>query len=415
VVTVPVPGQAYRRLLGLLEVTRARGVSLGLPRLQAALQALGSPEASLPAVHVAGTNGKGSTAAMTEAILRAGGWRTGLYTSPHLSRFTERIRIDGQEVDGDWLAGLGDRLFATGAPVTYFEAATALGFLAMAEARVEVAVLEVGLGGRLDATNLCRPVVTAITSISLDHMELLGDSLAAIAREKAGIAKAGVPLVLGAVPAEAEAEIHRVAAAVGAPVWAPGDIAPQLPLGQLRLAGAHQRGNAVVAAQLARTAAQALGRSLDQEAIAAGLAGVRWPGRLEWVADDVLLDAAHNQEGVQALVAALPPGRPRTLVMSVVRGKAAAEMIALLAPHFDRLVFTRSANSRSTPPEELAALVPAGSPGTVAVEEDARRALAEARRRGGLCVVAGSLFLVGEIRAHLLGEPVDPLVTSDPL
>jgi dihydrofolate synthase / folylpolyglutamate synthase len=414
-VTVTLPGQAYRRLLEQLEATRARGVSLGLPRLQAALRALGSPEATVPAVHIAGTNGKGSTAAMTEAILRADGWRTGLHTSPHLSRFTERIRIEGQEVDGDWLAVLGERLFATGAPVTYFEAATALGFLAMAEARVQVAVLEVGLGGRLDATNLCRPVATAITSIAFDHQELLGDTLTAIAREKAGIAKPGVPLVLGQLPAEAEAEITRVAAAVGAPLSRAPDLSTGgQPAGPPRLLGAHQRRNAAVAAELARTAARALGRPLGEEVIAAGLAGVRWPGRLELVAGDVLLDAAHNREGVEALVAALPPRRPRTLVMSIVRGKSAAEMIALLAPHFDRLVFTRSANSRSTPPAELAALVPAAA-AIVTVQEDARQALAEARRAGGLCVVAGSLFLVGEIRAHLLDEPVDPLVTSDPL
>lgn len=415
---MPVPGARYRRLLGELERTRARGVSLGLPRLQAALTALGAPQDRLPAVHIAGTNGKGSTAAMTEAILRAGGWRTGLYTSPHLARFTERIRIAGDEVDGDELGDLGERLFATGAPVTYFEAATALGFLAMAEAGVEVAVLEVGLGGRLDATNLCHPLVTAVTSIALDHQELLGDSLTAIAREKAGIAKPGVPLLLGALPAEAEAEIRRVAAALAppAPILGLGDL-PPVPAAP-GLAGPHQRGNAALAVALASRAAVALGRPLSEAAVRAGLAAVVWPGRLEWVAPDVLLDAAHNPEGVEALLAALPARRPRALVTSIVRGKAAPEMIARLAPAFDHLVFTRSANSRSRPPAELATLVPAGTTASVAVLDEPRAALAEGRRRvgqEGVCVVAGSLFLVGEIRAHLLGEAGDPVVTSDPL
>jgi hypothetical protein len=211
-------GAAYQRLLARLEQTRPLGVSLGLQRMQQALAALGSPERALRAVHIAGTNGKGSTAAMTESILRAAGLRTGLYTSPHLARFTERIRIDGWEIDGDALAALDEQIQATGVALTYFEVATVLAFLAMLQARVDVAVLEVGLGGRLDSTNVCQPVATAITSIALDHTDLLGDTLTAIAAEKAGIAKPGVPLLLGRLPVEADREIARIAAAVGAPV-----------------------------------------------------------------------------------------------------------------------------------------------------------------------------------------------------
>jgi dihydrofolate synthase / folylpolyglutamate synthase len=407
-------GAAYERMLARLESTRALGVSLGLDRMRSALQALGSPEVRVPAVHVAGTNGKGSTAALAESILREAGLRTGLFTSPHLARFSERIRLDGREVAGDALAPLEERVRATGVELTYFEVATLLAFLAMADAGVDVGVLEVGLGGRLDATNVCRPLATAITSIGLDHTDLLGDTLAAIAGEKAGIAKAGVPLLLGDLPPPAEAEIRRVAAQVGAPVARLGQEIPPAPVAPA-LAGPHQAGNAALAVALARTAAAALGRPLPDEVVARGLHHVVWPGRLEWVAPDVLIDAAHNLEGVEALLAGLPAVRPRALLISIVRGKPAARMLALLAPHFDSLWLTRSSNQRALAPGELAALVPTGP---VQAVDDPRTALAGARAAvapGGLVVVCGSVFLVGEIRAHILGEVVDPILSADPL
>jgi dihydrofolate synthase/folylpolyglutamate synthase len=410
-------GPEYRRLLARLDQVRQLGVLLGLDRLQAALQALGSPHLRLPAVHIAGSNGKGSTAAMVESILRQAGLRTGLYTSPHLSRFTERIRIAGQEVDGELLGRLDRQLEATGAPLTYFEVATALGFLAMAEAGVEVAVLEVGLGGRLDATNVCQPLATAITSIGLEHTDVLGATLAAIAREKAGIAKPGVPLYLGALPPAAEAVARQVAAAVRAPVGQVGvDLGPA-PVAPA-LAGTHQQHNAALAVALARAAAEALGSELPEAAVERGLRQVVWPARLERLAPDVLVDGAHNLEGFQALLASLPDQRPRVLLLSVVRGKPAAEMLALAAGAFDGLVLTRSLNPRAHDPAELAALLPAGAPGPVSVQADAVQALAAARARvapGGLVVVAGSLILAGEIRAHLRDEPVDPIPGGDPM
>src|SRR3954447_9726925 len=209
----------------------------------AAPATLGNPQRAFPAaVQIAGTNGKGSTAAMAEAILRAAGWRTGLYTSPHLCRFTERIQIAGTEVDGDRLARLDAAIVATGVPLTYFEVATVLAFQVMAEEQVEIGVLETGLGGRLDAVTVCAPLAAAITSIGWDHMDFLGSSLASIAREKAGILKAGVPCFLARVPAEADAVIDEVARAVGAPLLRFGrelDIDPDLPAPAL--AGAHQR------------------------------------------------------------------------------------------------------------------------------------------------------------------------------
>jgi dihydrofolate synthase/folylpolyglutamate synthase len=408
-------GPAYLRFLQRLEATRTLGVSLGLGRMEAALTALGSPHLALPAVHIAGTNGKGSTAAMLDAILRAAGRRPGLFTSPHLARFTERIRLDGREVDGDHLEALADRIFATGVPLTYFEVANLLGWLAMLEARVDVAILEVGLGGRLDSTNLCAPIATAITSIGLDHTEILGDTLAAIAGEKAGIAKAGVPLYLGPVAQEAHAAIERHCASVGAPVIETGPLADAAALG---LPGAHQRSNGALAVALARRVADVQGFGLDAAAVQAGLAQVQWPGRLEQVEPGLWMDAAHNLDGARALVTALPPARPRALVVSVVQGKAVAEMLATLAPAFDLVIATRSQSPRALPAADLAALLPEPARAGARIVDDPRDALVQARAAvgaKGAVVVAGSIFLIGGLRASVRGEPIDPLVTGDPM
>jgi dihydrofolate synthase/folylpolyglutamate synthase len=352
---------------------------------------------------------------MAEAILRAAGVRTGLYTSPHLCRFTERIQVAGAEADGDRLAALDARVEATGVPLTYFEIATVLAFLYLAEQQVEIAVLETGLGGRLDAVTTCEPAATAVTSIALDHREYLGETLAEIAREKAGIIKPGVPHLLGLIPAEAEAEMARAAAAAGAPVLRYGRdfVAPAAPVA---LAGEHQRVNAAVAVALVETAARRLGRPLPAGAVASGLAAARWPGRLERIGD-VLLDCAHNVEAAQALAAALArEPAPPVLVVSLVRDKDAAGVLAALAPRCAAVVATRSANPRALPPDDLAAIARAHA-SMVRAAPDAAAALAEARRlaAGGPVVVAGSIFLVGEVRAQLLGEPVDPRPTADPL
>lgn len=420
------PGAAYARFMARLRAVRSQGVLLGLDRVRLALDRLGAPERRVPAVHIAGTNGKGSVAAMTDAILRRAGWKTGLFTSPHLVRFTERIRIAGVEVDGDVLGRLDGELAATGVPLTYFEVATVLAFLAFAEAGVELAVLETGLGGRLDATSVCHPLACAITSIALDHQAILGHSLAEIAVEKAGIAKPGVPLILGPLPPEAEASVLREAAAACAPVRRAGIDYPPAPIAPA-LSGAHQRANAAIAVALARAAAANLGRPLADGDVVAGLAEVRWPGRLERIAPDVLLDCAHNVEGARALAAALPETTRRILVTSIVRDKDAASMLAVLAPHFDRVVVTRSTSDRAIPPVELAALVGStrGGGRDVVCVDDPVVALAEARRTAGppaaeptgdrLVVVAGSIFLVGAVRAHLLaGYPVTA-EASDPL
>ena len=409
------PGEPYRRFLARLREVRGQGVLLGLDRVHRALERLGFPERRVPAVHVAGTNGKGSTAVMTDAILRQAGLRTGLFTSPHLLRFTERIRIDGVEIDGDHLARLDEAVAATGVPLTYFEVATVLAFLAFAEARVEVAVLETGLGGRLDATSACHPLACAITTVALDHEAMLGTTLTQIAFEKAGIAKPGIPLYLGPLPPEADQRVAQVAEAVGAPLRRAGLDYPPAFVN-------HQLANAALAVALARAAVEGLGRSLAEAHVVAGLTRVRWPGRAEQVTRDVLLDCAHNPEGARALAAALPAAPLRVLVTSIVRDKDAASMLAVLAPCFDRILVTRSQSERAAEPAMLAALVPrtrAGDRQVFCVDDpvvalDQARAYA-ATMPGGLVVVAGSIFLVGSVRAHLVGRVLGAVEVSDPL
>ena len=414
---------AYAELLARLAGVGALGVELGLGRMRLALEKLGDPQRRFAAVQIAGTNGKGSTAAMTEAMLRAAGLRTGLYTSPHLCRFTERIRIAGREADGDRLAGLDERVAATGVRLTYFEIATALAFLAMAEDGVDIAVLETGLGGRLDAVTTCEPIATAVTSIGIDHTGYLGGTLADIAREKAGIIKPGVPCFVGRLPDEADAVIDGIAAAAGAPLARVGrDFV--LPRAPVALGGAHQRSNAAIAVALARRAAEHLGKPLDDQMVTSALASVEWPGRLEAVTPDVWLDCAHNAEAARALaagIAALARGRRVVLLTSIVDDKDPAAIFAALSKVAAAVVLTRSANPRALPTHVLAAAARPCFPGAeLTIEDDPLRALALARAqaaaaKAGLVVVCGSIFLVGQLRAHLRGEPVDPVPTSDPV
>jgi dihydrofolate synthase / folylpolyglutamate synthase len=355
---------------------------------------------------------------MTEAILRGTGLRTGLYTSPHLARFTERIRVAGREVDGDRLAALDARIVATGVSLTYFEIATVLGFLVFSEDAVDAAVLETGLGGRLDAVTTAEPLATAITSIGLDHMAYLGNTLGEIAREKAGILKPNVPCFLGRLPEEAHREISRRASEVGAPLRHLGaDFSP--PLGPLGLRGPHQRDNAAIAMALARAVATRLGRPLDDATVAEALEGTTWPGRLERVGPDLLLDCAHNGEGARALAAALPEiaaGRRIVFLMSIAEDKDVRGILSALGPLAYALVATHADSPRALPAAALAAEAARFFSRRAAVA-DPTAALAEARRRatGGLVVVCGSMFLVGPLRAALLGETVDPQRTSDPL
>ena len=404
---------------------------LKLDQIRALLALLGDPHRRLRIVHVAGSKGKGSTAAMLARALRAAGYRAGLFTSPHLCAVEERIQVDGVPISCDELAALlteiRDALPDSLQP-TFFELATALGFLHFVRRRVDLAVVEVGLGGRFDSTNICQPLLAIVTSISLDHTKILGDTLARIAFEKAGILKPGRPVVSGVLAPDARDVIEHLAAERCCPLtqlgrdihftYRPGNVErepptvavrtrerswPALPLGLL---GAHQAANAacVVACveQLRR-----FGLSIRDADVAAGLAEVDWPARLEILgrAPWVVLDCAHNTASVQALIDTLdesfPPGR-RFLILAASSDKDVPGMIALLAPHFHRFLLTRYAQSqRAVPPEQLAKhLLQAGN-ASFEIYAVASAAWHAARTQAGpkdLIAATGSVFLAGELR-----------------
>lgn len=394
-----------------LEALYARvplGMRLGLEPMRKACARADHPEKAFRAVHVGGTNGKGSTAAMVEAIARAAGARTGLYTSPHLSRFAERIRIDGQPLEDDVLAVVLEQALAIGDDLSFFETATLAAFLAFRAAEVDLAIIEVGIGGRLDATNvLPAPACTAITKVALDHEDRLGDSLVGIAREKAGIAKRDCPLVLGpsfSRDAETRGAVNAIAKEAGARVV----LAPPLPAGtEIGLFGDHQKDNAAVAWAIA----DALG--IDDDLRAKGLRNARWPGRLERLRVDSgrhagrwLIDGAHNPDGIDALVAAVRSRDVGAIVFGALADKAWQPMLdalrAIEAPRFYVAPKGRAAQT----PSALAARVP----GTIATSLD--DALTKARAASGdrEILVCGSIYLVGEARAALLDLPSDPPV-----
>src|SRR5579885_1967250 len=337
--------------------------------MRAALALRGHPERRFPALHIAGTNGKGSTAAMLEAILRAAGWRTGLYTSPHLVDFAERIRAGGRTIPHATVVALVAELRraveAAGLALTHFEFATLLAFEWFAAIGVEAAVVEVGLGGRLDATNVIHPLATAITSIALDHEEFLGTDLAAIAREKAGIVKPGVPLAVGPVPAEAAAVIDAQAAAAGAPV--------------------------------ARVGVDGVLAEAAGGLVFTGPGGVRWEGLPLALAGAFQRDNAAVALTVLALVRELPAvvgDRPVTLVFAVMADKAWRAMLEQLVPGAQRVVVTRVGRRGLDPAVAAEAL---GVHRAEAIA-DPRAAIADALERAGprgAVVVTGSLFLAG--------------------
>jgi len=394
------------------------GIKFGLQNISLIVAALGHPERTFRSVHIAGTNGKGSVTAMADSALRAAGHRTARYTSPHLVDLAERFTIDGEPVQeaalvaavADLRAAVDD-LRARGildVQPTFFEATTVVAFELFRRARVDVAVLEVGMGGRLDATNVVTPIATAITSIAFDHEKYLGNSLREIAIEKAGIVKPGVPVVVGPLDAEAARAIEDIANARGAEiVRAAASDAAGFTVG---LAGAHQRVNAGIAVRLLQTV-DARGVAVSRAAIAAGLADPRWPGRLDRrrLGDgrELLLDAAHNPAGAVALASYLKAdGRgPRPLVFAAMRDKHVREMLQVLVPEASHLIVTAASTPRSAEPAAIAAIARELSPSLpIAVEPAPAAALDRAWRAAPDIVVAGSIFLLGDV-LKLINRP----------
>lgn len=407
-----------------------------LERPRAVLAALGDPHRAYPVIHITGTKGKGSVGAMCAAALRESGLKVGLYSSPHLQDYRERFRINNQLISPEEFTELVNQLrpvVETVPDLTWFEVTTALGFLYFAQEKVDVAVIEVGLGGRLDATNVVSPVVSVITSLSYDHTHLLGNSLASIAREKAGIIKPGAPVVSAPQPSEALAVLEQVAAENGSPLilvgrdwlYSPEHSTPHGewfragPSGQptqpyfTALPGEHQALNATVALAALDCAAQA-GLPVTAEGIRLGFAQVDWPGRLEVVERSPLLvlDAAHNGESAWRLRAALDalfPQRPLVLIFGASADKDVTGMFAALLPVADVLVAAQAIHPRALDPATIADTARrAGFAGPVYQIPDVREALRQARALAGpegLIVTTGSLFIVGEVRT-VCGLPV---------
>jgi dihydrofolate synthase/folylpolyglutamate synthase len=404
----------------------SRGIKLGLDRIAEAAEVRGHPERALRYVHVAGTNGKGSVATMLESVFRAAGYRTGQFASPHLQRYVERVRIGGRPLSEREAANRIEELRADTRlpPLSFFEYTTLLALEAFRDARCDIVVLEVGLGGRLDSTNIVTPEASVITNISFEHERILGDTLAKIAREKAGVLKPGVPCIVGAREKSVRRAISARASAVGSPLrWIDRDFESawsnrslSVRVGDqewnglhLGLHGDYQGDNAACAlatlVELGRC-----GFGVSDASIRTGLRRAKWPGRLEWHRGhpSFLFDAAHNVSGCETLARYLDdlelPGRV-VLLFGAMRDKDHRRMLAAFDGRVDRCVYTAPKIDRSEPPARLAKL----REGTVA--RSVPDAIARAKRAAGpngLVVTAGSIFLVSEVRTLVKNVRTDP-------
>jgi len=414
--------QTPREYLAGLEF---HGIKLGLEKIRALLDAAGNPHRAYPVVHIAGTNGKGSVAAFLDAMFRAAGYRVGRFTSPHIRAVNERFTINGEcigdeELD-DGISRFRDVADRMDAPPTFFEMTTAVAFRWFADRRVDAALVEVGMGGRLDSTNVVEPVATAITNIGLDHTQYLGTTIEAIAAEKAGIIKPETPLVLGIIEQGPRAVIlaratdarcsvrecgrdfhYRVEGPPLNQTFAYRSATRNIPPTPLALGGRHQGANAAVATALAEQIEPTFPR-LDHSATVAGIASARWPCRLERVLDDppVIMDIAHNPDGARAVAGAID----RCIVLLAVSAdKDAASMIEALAPVATRFVFTCFTGTRAMPLERLC-LAAGGRP------HDAFGSIAEAlphaillATRDHPLLITGSIFTCGEARTILINN-----------
>ncbi len=402
----------YSDILARLYRLSGRGVRLGLDRVRAAAAELGHPQNGLRCVQIAGTNGKGSVANLVAHALRAAGLEVGLFTSPHLHRFAERVQVGGVEASSDLLGSELSRVLhvaeSPGGPdLTFFEVATLAALGVFVKSHVDLAVLEVGLGGRLDATSIAMPEVCAITSVGLDHTELLGDTLASIASEKVAIARAGTPLVTGRLGSEARAVVEESAAREGAPLHMLGrdfHVSEDLPA---TLPGAHQRDNAAVACRLVELLGEREPR-LTRGVFMDALPSARWPGRFEVIDGKprFILDCAHNGEATEALARTLSDQgeRPEVMIFGALRDKNAEKNLDILRSHVGKIVLVPPPIARALDPQTFA--VP-GDRVARSVKEGLSLAI-DLTKRDDTILVTGSLFTVAAVRAAVLDEPTDP-------
>ena len=432
---------SYQQAVDYLYQLQWHGIKLGLGNIQQILKALSDPHQRYRTVHIAGTNGKGSTAALVAALLQAQGYRVGLYTSPHLVDFSERIRINGVPISHDHVAGLTEKILklasASGGPdsrlaLTFFEFTTAMAFLYFAESSVDLAVIEVGMGGRFDATNVVTPLVSVITNIDYDHQAYLGNSLTQIAFEKAGIIKTAVPAVTAVEDDEARGVISKVCQERGSHLYRLGQdfhidgaseeftyrgIRHQWPALSLKLLGRHQLKNAACAlavAEILSSASGGQGFELSETSIRKGLRSASWEGRLEPIETPegllIFLDGAHNLSGARVLrdflleVKAKRGGR-LFLVLGIMRDKDIPAVLGELVPLADSVVLTRPDYHRAASLSDLEiAARPFDAPLTLRQRVSEAVEFAKSAAHPGDCIlITGSLFTVGEARAHLFG------------
>ncbi|HTS19649.1 MAG TPA: folylpolyglutamate synthase/dihydrofolate synthase family protein [Verrucomicrobiae bacterium] len=418
----------YPETIEYLYGIRLFGQKLGLETMQYMLRLMGDPQKSLRFIHIAGTNGKGSVAAMSHAVLSAAGYRAGLYTSPHLVSFCERFQINGRPIPEAEMVrlveGIRPLLEQVGAnpefrAPTFFEAVTAIALRYFEEQKVDVVVWETGLGGRLDATNVVVPLVSVVTNIAFDHTQYLGETLAQIATEKCGIIKPGVPVVTASAAEEALSVIERSANAAGSPLTVVGRGVRAKRLSEdercqrveltgtrqdygpltIPLLGAHQTINCATAV----AGLEASGLSIAPKQVHEGLAQTAWPGRFQIVHHDptVVLDGAHNAAAAERLAATLrehSAGRKVTLILGVLRDKNYDQMCQILAPLAVRVLCVPVNSERTSEPDQLARWCKAANPAAhIAVENNLASAYAQARSENAETVaITGSLFLVGE-------------------
>jgi dihydrofolate synthase/folylpolyglutamate synthase len=422
----------HHEILAYLYGLERFGMIFGLENISRLLKILGDPHRTLQVIHVGGTNGKGSVSAMIASVLQEGGYRVGLYTSPHLVSFTERIKINGAEITWDEVVKLTDllrsRVAEEGIPqqFTFFDFTTALALYYFSQQEVDVSILEVGLGGRLDSTNVVQPLTTVITNVAKDHFQILGERIEDIAHEKAGIIKHSVPLISGVTQPAVIQILEEACGTKEAPLRLAGRdfqgerTAPRtldfrgrrwdVPDVRLGVAGPFQIENATVALG-ALEALEERGYRIGEESIYKGLATVRWPGRLELVqaSPQILLDGAHNPAACKSLKVALQEEfdyHRLYMVMGIMQDKEVSAIMAVLAPLADVLIAARPQNPRAMSAQQLGEIAQDYC-SAVSVIEEIGKAIEYARgiaHEDDLILVTGSLFTVGEARDYLLNK-----------